>query len=100
MVDEILYKADYAMSMQTVIVGDERCQFVYRSGNPLRNFREDVKYGAVALTFASDKDKLKGTCSLVYDFVLYSLMPLNWMTAKIVTVHNGSLQIVPYFRIR
>lgn len=64
--------ADYAMSMKTVIVGDERSQFLYRSGDDSRNYFESSKYNcdAVALVFASDKDKPCGIYLFVYAFFI------------------------------
>ncbi|KAJ7957228.1 F-box/LRR-repeat protein [Quillaja saponaria] len=55
----ILEKLDYAMPMDTVIVGDERGCFRYRSGNDSRNAcgKREYPKEAVALVFARDKDK-------------------------------------------
>ncbi|XP_052295766.1 F-box/LRR-repeat protein At5g63520 isoform X4 [Citrus sinensis] len=55
----IIEKLDYAMSMNTVFVGDERSRFAYRSGDDLRNVCGNPAFisDAVALVFASDKDK-------------------------------------------
>lgn len=54
--------ADYAMPMETVIVGDERGHFLYRSCDESRNVCGSTKYvsGAVALVFARDRDKSSG----------------------------------------
>lgn len=60
--------SDYAMSMETIIVGDERGQFVYKSGDVSRNVSSSLKCSpdAVALVFARDRDKAHGNCSFVY----------------------------------
>ncbi|KAL5543881.1 hypothetical protein UlMin_007665 [Ulmus minor] len=54
----ILNILDYAMPKETVIVGDERGRFLYRSGNETRNFCGSTKYfsDAVALVFARDRE--------------------------------------------
>ncbi|KAK7302295.1 hypothetical protein RJT34_13181 [Clitoria ternatea] len=60
----VLEKLDYAMPMDTVIVGDERGSFIYRSGNDARNIccREGYTE-ALALVFAEDRnrDRSSGT---------------------------------------
>ena len=48
------------MPKETVIVGDERGNFRYRSGNETRNVSGSTKSDAIALTFARDKDKSSG----------------------------------------
>ncbi|XVF49590.1 hypothetical protein PTKIN_Ptkin04bG0025000 [Pterospermum kingtungense] len=55
----IMEKLDYAMPLETIIVGDERGQFDYRSGNESRNIGNNLKCypDAVALVFARDRDK-------------------------------------------
>lgn len=62
-VADILSVADYAMSGETVIVGDAGCTYLYRSNNDGRNINEILRQRtyAVALVFASDKDKPQGT---------------------------------------
>lgn len=54
--------ADYAMPMETVIVGDEKGRFLYKSGNESRNVCGSTKYlsDAVALVFARDNNKSIG----------------------------------------
>ncbi|XP_048445680.1 F-box/LRR-repeat protein At5g63520-like isoform X1 [Pyrus x bretschneideri] len=61
---------DYAMPAETVIVGDERGRFLYRSENESRNVCGSAKYftDAVTLVFAKDKDKPHGKY-LVYSFI-------------------------------
>jgi hypothetical protein len=51
--------ADHAMSSDTIIIGDERAQFLYRNGVESRNDYESSEYfsAAVALVFARDRDK-------------------------------------------
>ncbi|KAI9384717.1 hypothetical protein POPTR_012G100500v4 [Populus trichocarpa] len=55
----VMEKLDHAMSRDTVIVGDERAQFLYRSGVESRNDYGSSEYfpAAVALVFARDRDK-------------------------------------------
>ncbi|EXB25253.1 F-box/LRR-repeat protein [Morus notabilis] len=54
----ILNILDYAMPEETVIVGDERGRFLYRTANESRNFCGSAKFftDAVALTFARDRN--------------------------------------------
>jgi hypothetical protein len=67
-VDNALCVADHAMSRETIVVGDERAQFLYRSGIESRN----VYYGsvdhyfsdAVALVFARDQNRPSGILTL------------------------------------
>lgn len=56
------------MPSETIIVGDERGRFLYRSGNESRNVRGNTKYlsDAVALVFARDKEKSDGTYFCIY----------------------------------
>ncbi|KAE9608585.1 hypothetical protein Lal_00020779 [Lupinus albus] len=57
----VMEKLDYAMPKDTVIVGDERSCFIYRSGNDSRNAcgrRGNIE--AVALVFAEDRDRVSG----------------------------------------
>ncbi|KAJ1386208.1 FIST, C-domain, partial [Sesbania bispinosa] len=57
----VLEKLDYAMPMDTVIVGDERGSFVYRSQNNSRNFCGGTGHiEAVALVFVQDRDRSSG----------------------------------------
>lgn len=63
--------ADYAMPEETVIVGDERGHFLYRSGNETRNVSGRTKPDAIALTFARDKDKSSGIISVFIYVVLF-----------------------------
>ncbi|CAN1797065.1 F-box/LRR-repeat protein At5g63520 [Linum perenne] len=53
----VIEKLDYAMSPETIIVGDERAQFLYRSGTESRSVCGSLKYfsDAVALVFAKDR---------------------------------------------
>ena len=55
---QCLILADYALPKETVIVGDEKGRFLYRSENESRNVCGSAKYFsvAVALIFARDKD--------------------------------------------
>ena len=58
----LLNVADYAMSMETVIVGGGSERIVYRSGEDSGNISGNVKDSCdvVALVFARDKDKPQG----------------------------------------
>ena len=51
-----LILADYAMPEETVIVGDEKGRFLYRSENESRNYCGSAPYSpvAVALVFVRD----------------------------------------------
>ncbi|XP_021287101.1 F-box/LRR-repeat protein At5g63520 [Herrania umbratica] len=68
----IIEKLDYAMSSETIIVGDERSQFVYRSGDVSRNVSSSLKCSpdAVALVFARDRDKAHGVEDIEFHFAL------------------------------
>lgn len=60
----VLEKLDYAMPMETIIVGDERgsFDFVHKSGNDSRiicSKKENIE--AVALVFSQDRDRSLGT---------------------------------------
>ncbi|KAK6261960.1 hypothetical protein QUC31_007776 [Theobroma cacao] len=68
----IIEKLDYAMSMETIIVGDERGQFVYKSGDVSRNVSSSLKCSpdAVALVFARDRDKAHGVGDIEFHFAL------------------------------
>ncbi|KAB2089473.1 hypothetical protein E1A91_A03G068700v1 [Gossypium mustelinum] len=68
----ILEKLDYAMSMETIIVGDERGQFVYRSSDVSRNVSTNKKHSpdAVALVFARDRNKACGIGNIEFHFAL------------------------------
>ncbi|TKY73659.1 F-box/LRR-repeat protein [Spatholobus suberectus] len=60
----VLEKLDYAMPMDTVIVGDERgsFDFVHKSGNDSRLVcSKKGNIEAVALVFAQDRDRSSGT---------------------------------------
>ncbi|XP_022736752.1 F-box/LRR-repeat protein At5g63520-like isoform X2 [Durio zibethinus] len=68
----IIEKLDYAMPMETIIVGDERGQFVYRSADVPRNASTSQKHSldAVALVFARDRDKAHGIGDIEFHFAL------------------------------
>ncbi|XWS60248.1 hypothetical protein CRYUN_Cryun07bG0019800 [Craigia yunnanensis] len=68
----IIEKLDYAIPMETIIVGDERGQFVYRSGNESRNISNNLKCSpdAVALVFARDRNKAHGVGDIEFHFAL------------------------------
>ncbi|KAF5460078.1 hypothetical protein F2P56_019975 [Juglans regia] len=65
---------DYAMPMETVIVGDEKGRFLYKSGNESRNVCGSTKYlsDAVALVFARDNDKSIGIGDVQFHSTLSS----------------------------
>lgn len=52
------------MLKETVIAGDEKTEFLYRSGMESKNVCESTKYfsDAVALVFARDREKAHGSC--------------------------------------
>ncbi|XWS37102.1 hypothetical protein CRYUN_Cryun19dG0014200 [Craigia yunnanensis] len=68
----IVEKLDYAMPMETIIVGEERGQFMYRSGNDVRNVSGNLKHSsdAVALVFARDRNKAHGIGDIEFHFAL------------------------------
>ncbi|XVE56556.1 hypothetical protein DITRI_Ditri04bG0020500 [Diplodiscus trichospermus] len=68
----IIEKLDYAMAMETIIVGDERGQFVYRSAKESKNISGNLKCSpdAVALVFARDRDKAHGVGDIEFHFAL------------------------------
>ncbi|KAK9995354.1 hypothetical protein SO802_020040 [Lithocarpus litseifolius] len=61
---------DYVMPEETVIVGDERGDFLYRSGNETRNVSGSTKSDAIALIFARDKDKSSGIGDIQFHVAL------------------------------
>ncbi|KAF9671727.1 hypothetical protein SADUNF_Sadunf12G0078400 [Salix dunnii] len=65
---------DHAMSRDTVIVGEERTQFLYQSGVRSRNDYGRSKYfpAAVALVFARDRNKPRGTGEIKFHAALSS----------------------------
>ncbi|KAB5532159.1 hypothetical protein DKX38_018829 [Salix brachista] len=70
----VMEKLDHAMSRDTVIVGDERTQFLYQSGIGSRNDYGRSEYfpAAVALVFARDRDKPRGTGEIQFHAALSS----------------------------
>lgn len=61
--------ADYAMSMETVILGEESGHFMYRSGDDSRNISGSLKNSCdgVALVFARDNAKPQGIICFSYE---------------------------------
>lgn len=79
----ICFITDYAMPLDTVIVGDERGCFIYRNGNGFSS--TPVRPGfvnAVALVFAQDRDRSSGTfhylfgssCRLMHNIIHTSVL--------------------------
>ncbi|KAG5234274.1 F-box/LRR-repeat protein [Salix suchowensis] len=70
----VMEKLDHAMSRDTVIVGEERTQFLYQSGVRSRNDYSRSEYfpAAVALVFARDRDKPRGTGEIQFHAALSS----------------------------
>lgn len=58
------------MPKETVIVGDEKARFLYKSRDESRNFCSSAKYftDAVALTFAKDRNNGHG---IIYLFIYF-----------------------------
>ncbi|KAJ6977788.1 hypothetical protein NC653_029628 [Populus alba x Populus x berolinensis] len=81
---------DHAMSRDTVIVGDERAQFLYRSGVESRNDYGSSEYfpAAVALVFARDRDKPCGTGEIQFHAALSSGVSAIGPRYKAVSVRN------------
>jgi hypothetical protein len=80
--------ADYAMPMETVIVGDERGRFLYGSWDESRNVCGSTKYisEAVALVFARDSDKSSGIYFYVYLYrTLLFLCVQHELTKRLLT---------------
>lgn len=63
---QCLILADYAMPKETIIVGDEKGRFLYKSENESRNIYGSAKFisVAVALVFARDKENSCGNYSM------------------------------------
>ncbi|KAL3571290.1 hypothetical protein D5086_028539 [Populus alba] len=70
----VMEKLDHAMSSDTIIIGDERAQFLYRNGVESRNEYESSEYfsAAVALVFARDQDKPCDTGEIQFHAALSS----------------------------
>lgn len=85
--------ADYAMPMETVIVGDERGRFLYRSWDESRNVCGSAKYisEAVALVFARDSDKSSGTYFYVYLYRTILVCPIR-TNKTVANMHTLCLQ--------
>ncbi|GLT30852.1 hypothetical protein SLA2020_056350 [Shorea laevis] len=68
----VIEKLDYAMPMKTIIVGDERCPFLYKSGNNSRNIIGSLRCSidAVALVFANDREKAHGIGDIQFHVAL------------------------------
>ncbi|XP_024024178.1 F-box/LRR-repeat protein At5g63520 isoform X2 [Morus notabilis] len=68
----ILNILDYAMPEETVIVGDERGRFLYKTANKSRNFCGSAKFftDAVALTFARDRNNTHGIGNIRFHVAL------------------------------
>ncbi|KAJ8752670.1 hypothetical protein K2173_005559 [Erythroxylum novogranatense] len=68
----IVEKLDYALSKETIVVGDEKAQFVCRSGSEAINIgrRRKVSSGAVALVFARDREKPYGVGEIQFHAAL------------------------------
>ncbi|GMI75712.1 hypothetical protein like AT5G63520 [Hibiscus trionum] len=101
-VKPILEKLDYAMSMETIIVGAERGQFVYRSSDASRNVSTNQKHSpvAVALVFARYGNIVHGIANIEFHFALSNgvsaigprlkaasvrmqdSLPVTWLTAR------------------
>ncbi|XP_021905655.1 F-box/LRR-repeat protein At5g63520 [Carica papaya] len=65
-------KLDYAMPTETVIVGDESSQFLYKGGSDGRNFTSILRShsDAVALVFAKDRNKPHGIGEIQFHVAL------------------------------
>jgi hypothetical protein len=93
-VDNMLYVADHAMSRDTVIVGDERAQFLYRSGVESQNDYGSSEYfpAAVALVFARDRDKPCGIGLLISVFAISSFATkMDWQCADLFIVESHDM---------
>ncbi|KAL5791518.1 hypothetical protein ACOSP7_000112 [Xanthoceras sorbifolium] len=94
----IIEKLDYAMSRETVIVGDEGSHFLYRSRNDLRNVRDGPKHylDAVALVFASDRDKPQGTGEIQFHVALSKGVSAVGPRHKAVSVRTNNSDYVTW----
>ncbi|KAK4846612.1 hypothetical protein QYF36_019848 [Acer negundo] len=95
-------KLDYAMSRETVIVGDEGSHFLYRSRNDLRNVGESPKHyvDAVALVFASDRDKPQGTGEIQFHVALSKGVSAVGPRHKAVSVRTNNSDYVTWLTAR
>ncbi|KAK3183160.1 hypothetical protein Dsin_030446 [Dipteronia sinensis] len=98
----IIEKLDYAMSRETVIVGDEGSHFLYRSRNDLRNVGESPKHyvDAVALVFASDRDKPQGAGEIQFHVALSKGVSAVGPRHKAVSVRTNNSDYVTWLTAR
>ncbi|WCJ36281.1 F-box/LRR-repeat protein At5g63520 [Euphorbia peplus] len=87
----VLEKLDCAMSKETVIVGDEKAEFMYRSGIS-RTFCGSARYvsDAVALVFARDRYKPAGIGEIEFHAMLSSGVSAIGPRYKTVSVKTSS----------
>nr|XP_043637467.1 F-box/LRR-repeat protein At5g63520 isoform X2 [Erigeron canadensis] len=78
-VKSVMEKLDYAMSPDTVIVGDGGCEFIHRSENSKNTTISDEQiFVAVALVFAFDQNRSPGTGQTQFHAILSSgLSPIG-----------------------
>ncbi|TXG54393.1 hypothetical protein EZV62_019649 [Acer yangbiense] len=98
----IVEKLDYALSRETVIVGDEGSRFLYRSRNDLRNVGESPNHyvDAVALVFASDRDKPQGTGEIQFHVALSKGVSAVGPRHKAVSVRTNNSDYVTWLTAR
>ncbi|KAK0591263.1 hypothetical protein LWI29_037722 [Acer saccharum] len=98
----IVEKLDYALSRETVIVGDEGSHFLYRSRKDLRNVGESPKHyvDAVALVFASDRDKPQGTGEIQFHVALSKGVSAVGPRHKAVSVRTNNSDYVTWLTAR
>ncbi|KAF9671728.1 hypothetical protein SADUNF_Sadunf12G0078500 [Salix dunnii] len=93
----VMEMLDYAISRDTVIVGDERTQFLYQSGVRSRNDYGRSKYfpAAVALVFARDRNKPRGTGEIQFHAALSSGVSAIGPMYKAVSVRKIGSETAP-----
>ncbi|XP_061359103.1 F-box/LRR-repeat protein At5g63520 isoform X2 [Gastrolobium bilobum] len=88
----VLEKLDYAMPMDTVVVGDERGSFVYTSGNDSTNIcGRKRSTEAVALVFAQDRNRSSG--NIQFHVALsngVSAVGVRYKTASVISKNTDS----------
>ncbi|CAK7351493.1 unnamed protein product [Dovyalis caffra] len=84
----VMEKLDHAMSRETFIVGNERSQFLYRSGMDSRNMygSDECFSDAVALVFARDQNKSSGVGEIQFHSALSSGVSAVGPRYKVVSV--------------
>lgn len=88
----LIFIADFAMPLETVILGNERSRFLYRSESDYKDVRGNKTCFtcAIALVFANDKDKSCGRYSFGW-FIWFLILIFIWLY-----VVNGRYPPLPF----